>query len=434
MFARRFYASATLAIFALAISLTGCGGGSAPPTHAGVTVDFAQSTPVKSMSGFLQAISQTNPGDDEIAPLQPRFWRSGPYFNLYGRVRGFGARFCVNCAEDYGYNRRPYAYEDAAAYQDAMRQIAENLSERSVIFDILNEPDNPEFFHGTRQQFLDTFKAGHDAIRSVRPDALIAGPSMTRYNHAAIQQFLDYCLANHVRLDVLTWHEFRVGDEIPNISVNLEEARRDFVNNPVYAPLGIKEIQINEAISSPIQFKTASTLAVLNELELGGADAAAHACWPESTGDNNCTNNTLNGLVTPGTLVRRGVWWAYKAYADGADSRVASASTAANVFALASNSTHPQGQAPGPGQVIVAVYGGRSGKIDLTLNHVSAAAGVGNAAQVHLTVQRLLSTGETPLPALPAPTVLTVPVTSDSVQTTVNLGSEEAAVVTITPA
>lgn len=422
----------TVILAALAAALAGCGGGSPAAVPSTVAVDFARPIANKSMSGFLLAVNETTPPDSKILPLRPKFWRTGAYQTLYARTTGFGARFCVNCSDVWGYQVHPAPFENYPAYADRMKKIVTDLNSRPAIYDLWNEPDTAQFWHGSRIQFFETFKVAHDAIRAEQPDAHIAGPSISAYNHDYIQDFLNYCLGKGIKLDVLTWHEFRDGASLPQISQSLQEARRDFVDNPAYAALGIKEIQINEAIGQSIQFKPGSSLAVLDQLERGGADASSHACWPDGKG-SNCDNQSLDGLLTPKFRETRSAWWAYKAYADGAASRVASASDNPRVYALASRESRSPTQAHGPAQVIAGVYGGAGGDVTLVLNHVSALPSLAGAASVNVTFQRIPNHGDAALNELPPPTTVAVPVAADSVTAPLKLNSEEVAVVTLTP-
>jgi hypothetical protein len=375
------------------------------------------------------------PGDEMIVPLKPKLWRTGTLAKeIRPRVDEFGSRFTLVCSDMWGYDANKAPYLMYPAYEERMRQIARAGGERNDIYDIWNEPNGKEFWNGTSQQFLETFKRGHDAIRSVRPDAVIAGPSMAGYDHRALTQFLDYCLAHKIKLNVLTWHEFRAGLGLSRIESSLKQARADFLQNPKYRPLGIKEIHINESINSTVQFAPASILAVLDRLERGGADAAGRACWNESTGTNSCWNNTLDGLLTPQTRHPRAAWWAYKAYADGADERVASTTNNGRTFALASTVRHQDRGSTTTAQVILGTYGinglpAPPVRANLILNHLSAVPYLRGRKEVTLSITRIPNTGEAPLTSLAAPEMYRLPVIADSVQINLNLPVEEACVI-----
>ena len=163
-----------------------------------------------------------------------------------------------------------------------------------------------------------------------------------------------------------------------------------------------------------IQYKPASSLAVLDRLERGGADAAAHACW----NSENCSDDDLDGLLTAHSDQPRAVWWAYKAYTDGVSSRVASASSSSRFVALASRSAQASASATPVPQVIVGMYqvkdGSDTGAATLVFNHLSGVVSVAGATILHLTVQTIPATEGDALPNLPPTTTLNVPVQNDS--------------------
>ena len=428
----------------LVLLFTGCGGGSGSglnPINANVAVDFAQALPAtKSMTGFLHAMNGSTPVDDMITPLRPKLWRgdydnsvTGP--NLSARAISLGAQFAVVCSDSWGYGFNELPTHSMTVYKDAMAELATEFSGKPVVYDIWNEPDTSLYWPSDDTSFDETFKAAHDAIRGIQSNALIGGPSYSAYDHDRIQSFLNYCLANNVRLDVLSWHEFRSGGDIANIQHDLAEARADFVSNPKYAALGIKKIEINEAIYEPNQLEPASTLAVLDQLELGGADAAAHACWTDPTGYSNCSSNDLDGLLTPDTKVPRAVWWTYKAYSDGVASRVASSSNSSSVVSVASSAAEAVGSTTPQAQVLIGAYaiGRRSAQATLVFNHLSAVPGLSGATAVKISITAIADTEATPVPALPAPTIVTAPVAGDSAQATMPLASEAIYIVTLAP-
>ncbi len=425
---------------AFVLTLLGCGGGgSAPSNTTTVSVDFSQAVPVKSMVGFLHSMSSGGPTDALVAPLQPKLWRSGVQSpQIYPRATGFGAAYVLVCSDFWGYDPHNRPDSNFPAYQAEVEQLTQQYQSKNVIYDIWNEPDGVAYWSASQDAYFQTFKIAHDAIRSVQPDALISGPSDDHYDHDAIQLFLKFCLKEHIRLDVLSWHEFESGSDIPSIQAHLEEARQDFLDDPEFAPLGIKQIQINEAIHKQIQYEPASSLAVLDRLERGGADAAAHACWVDPVSGSNCSADNLDGLLTTYYDQPRAVWWAFKAYADGVATRVASASTNSRFVSLASRSVVGLASATPAPQVIVGMYAVPSssdtGTATLVLNHLSGVPSLARSASLRLTIETIPRTEGDPLPGLPPTTTLTVPVQNDSATVALPVALEEVSVVSLAPA
>jgi hypothetical protein len=337
------------------------------------TADFAAPVPgAKPVSGLLHGLNFKNrpapPPSTLIAPLRPPIWRAIPVVVPTALPPTVGARYELVLSDFWGYpadnwpNGRPY--ENATAYQNMMRSLARNYRDQVAVWEIWNEPDPRfarDFWDGTEQQFFQTYLAAYRTLRAeLGPSALIAGPSITSYQPDYIQRFADFCLANGCELNVLTWHEAGADRPLSTIADHIKGIRRDFVNNPLYAALRIQEIHINESVGPLETYNPAASLTYVQYLELGGADAAARACWGQETGDGgDCFNNSLDGLITPDTWLPRSVWWAYKLYADGASSRVRSTVTDPRVFSLASRTAASSQEA----QVLIGVSNVQNGSI-----------------------------------------------------------------------
>jgi hypothetical protein len=183
-----------------------------------------------------------------------------------------------------------------------------------AIIEIWNEPDWPDFWNGTREQFFETYLRAYRILRAeLGPNVQIAGPSFGFYDRAAIEAFLEYCLANGCEVNSLTWHSLDDGpDGIGTLAARIQDARASFVQNPRYSSLRMQRIDINEVVGPVYTNQPAGTLAHYEGVERGGADAAAHACWNDSDGTSGCLNRTINGLLTPGAYEPRAVWWLHR--------------------------------------------------------------------------------------------------------------------------
>ncbi|OCR02566.1 beta-xylosidase [Oscillatoriales cyanobacterium USR001] len=318
-------------------------------SQSNVIVDFAApQTNTNSVSGILHGIDPKNPPDSKIEPLQPKLWRAGRV-DTYDRVVKAGAEFQLIVSDLWGYGTNPkgWPYQNYPAWEDFVRQLARQNKGKKILWDIWNEPDwsNP-FWAGTREQFFETYKRAYQVLRQeLGPEAIIGGPSIAIYSKEYLTAFLNYCKANNLEVNFLSWHELN-DNIILFVDDHLIEARRNFLQSPTYKSLKIKKIYVNEIIGEAGQYRPGDILGYFYYLERGQADGACRACWG-SLGANkvsNCFNNTLAGMVTPDTFQPRAAWWAYKVYADGARSRVQSQSDTERVVALASKST-PSGKA-----------------------------------------------------------------------------------------
>lgn len=410
-----FIVSATLAF--IAIITVCCSNIQATSTSENtITVNcLAKSTKPKSMAGFLLSVNSAQPADKYISPLQPAYWRiSSRNRNVLKRVELFGAKpiFIVSDLFKYpGVDKAKWRTPLAAMsrWKDTVKSIAlqYNSMSRKPVYDIWNEPNGKFFWDDTKESFFETFKSGYDQIRSMPggPTSQIAGPSVSKFDMQFIEAFLDYCLVNNIKLDVLSWHEFRTGDDIATVKKDILLAKSRFVNNPKYAPLSIKSIQVNEVIGQQDQFSPGSILAYLYFLEKGGADAACKACWPESNGKSNCFNNSLDGLLTSDNLSPRAAWWAYKYYNLSLTNRVSSVSSNNNVVSFANYQSSKL-------QLLVAYFGDNANngdRVNLNLNvkSIGKLAAFKNRKTVSIKVTDLPDTGEEQLVKPPVTLVTT---------------------------
>jgi hypothetical protein len=252
------------------------------------------------------------------------------------------------------------------------------------------------FWKGTESQLFETFAQAARALRSeLAPGTAISGPSLSHYDRDYLARFVDFCKAKNVHLNVLSWHELAVDDNIPSIAEHLREARHLFVENSVYRSVGIERIEINEIIGPSAQYRPGEILGYFAALEKGGADGACKACWGDARGGSNCTNDTLDGILTPDTHEPRAAWWAYKAYADSIAGRVQANSSDPRLAVFASGSA-----AAGTAQVLVGCYpcpGLSTPNMGLAIRIQNLSRILGKARRAHVKVERLPDSGEKPL-------------------------------------
>ena len=150
-------------------------------------------------------------------PLQPapRAWR-GPIRDLAG-----WGRVLAGSAAHY---RR--AGDNPAGFQE-----------------VYNEPDNRDFFVGTRDDYLAMYEAGARAMRSADGDALVGGPALA-FSAGWIDPFLDRVIARKLPLDFFSFH-FYPGVPYPHKTVG---GVIDMVNQRLarHPELRTAELHLNE--------------------------------------------------------------------------------------------------------------------------------------------------------------------------------------------
>lgn len=311
-----------------------------------VNCDFSEPRVVAPMTGILEGITATEPSNSRIKPTMTgipyaRHFAFGPYRKAAERSRAIGYRLIIRL-DRYEWFARRWPYENWKSWEDYVRRQAE-IWGRDVIYDIWNEPGLPEYWKGTRDQYFETYaRAWRVLEKRLGPDAQATGPSTHAYSHAEITAFLDYCRVHEVRVPILNWHEL-TGTTAQGVRKNLRQTRRDFLENPKYAALGIQKILINETFPTE---DAASVAAIFAALEAGGANGAVNSCF-----DGDCEKASLSGLLTAdGTRAPRSSWHVYTAYAAGAKGRVKSLSSNPKIIGLGS------GRVPGrPGVVQILI-------------------------------------------------------------------------------
>jgi hypothetical protein len=384
--------------FALCLALVvPAAAGARVPT---VRVGFATPLETSSMVGFVHGMDNRRPADELIDPLAPALWRGKLRDVPYGRVEELGGRYTYVLSDRWGYpgagHRAPY--EDFAAWERFVRRTARGARRGDVLWDIWNEPNDSWFWQGTREQLYETYRIAENVLRQeLGPDVVVGGPSTLGWRSDWMIGLLEYCLARGCQVNVLSWHELTSGP-IPGIRDRLEYARGALLESSRYRALNIREIHVNEAGIAADQYRPGELLGVMHYLEAGGADAAARTCWDDLSGTSNCYNDTLAGLLVPRSFEPRSAWWATKAYADGADSRVLTRFDDPHVVGLGSS----RSDEPRTAQLLIAHLRGHGAQeldVRVTFRRLGALSFLRGKRRVRVRIERFPDTGELALPA-----------------------------------
>lgn len=379
---------------------------------------------VQTIFGLVHAASTSKPSDALIQALHPAFWRTGSLTaDLVPRMRSVGAIPVHVVSDIWGYpmDGRAPPFNNMEAFSAQVRRQAERLGP-DALYDIWNEANSADFWMGwfapgptrvqdAEEKFYDTFEVAYRAIESVHGrDAKIAGPSLNVYKFEALRRFMDEMLTRGVRVDTLAWHDFPTTLEgVEAIQTHLDEARRAFIEDPRYAPVGVKHLLVAESMSYETHFAPGLLFAHLYHAEAGGAVGLLRACWDEPSRNrkvSNCWNNSLDGLLTP-EGAPRAAYWAMAAYAATGRSRIGMLSPARGVYAIASR--------PAPGHTSVVVASARDSALVVDLPRL---AGV-------LKVARIAMAGDGRA-AMPRPDFVSVPTGE------IRLGPQEVVVLDFT--
>jgi xylan 1,4-beta-xylosidase len=383
----------------LALALMLLLAGTAEARVATVRVGFAEPRATASLVGFVHGMDMRRPADEMIDPLAPALWRGKLRDVPYERVQELGGRYTYVLSDRWGYpgagHRAPY--EDFAAWERFVRKTARGSRRGDVLWDVWNEPNDPWFWQGTPEQLYETYRIAENVLRhELGPGVVVGGPSTLGWRSGWISGLLEWCLARGCQVNVLSWHELTSGS-IPGVRDRLRYAREALLESSRYRALNIREIHVNEAGIAADQYRPGELLGLMHYLEAGGADAAARTCWDEIAGGSNCYNDTLAGLLVPGTFEPRATWWATKAYADGADSRVLTRFDDPHVVGLGSS----RSDVPRTAQLLIAhMRGHRVQELDVkvTFRRLGELGFLRGERRVRVGIERFPDNGELALP------------------------------------
>ncbi|WP_162927122.1 GH39 family glycosyl hydrolase [Flavobacterium psychrotrophum] len=376
--------------------------------HNTIIVDCGRSPKqYESVTGFLH-FSDTAAISSGILKLKPKTWRVGwamDSFNDRGapidylQKRGVTPILVLSdfyhYPADYKNSKTKKWIEPARNEAGFLKVVEQNYGEfgNNVIYDIWNEPNHQSFWNKSENEFFETFKIGHDKIRSMPKgkNAIISGPSIDKFDREYLERFLIYCQQNKIHLDVLSWHEFRRGRDFFKVEEDIKWVQENWIKGR-FKSLGIKKIQLNEIIGPEDQYDPQVSLAYFKMLENNKVDTGCKACWKNSKGDSNCTNNSFDGLLDENGKPRA-VWWAYKHYAESLQARLPSSSGTQNILSFAYLNKKNKGEI----NVLFTNYNSKEETISLNLQRLSKVKNFKKAKNVIAECYEIPATGETVL-------------------------------------
>ncbi len=369
-----------------------------PAVFAGaevLTIDFAddQGAMAYRGSGFLVGINATQPADSLIAPLKPQLMRNDVNLSLstYTRNKQFGAKAQMVLRLNSGtLLPLPGTNNDWSAWETHVRTTVSNTltAGQDFEFDVWNEPDAAMFWDGTIPQFYETWRRAVVIIRSLNPNAVVVGPSISGFNFTWLKNFLQYAKTNNVLPTAVCWHEIGVNAGIRGIALNVQSMRSYLAAQGMDVP----KVYINEMTSSTNHHNPGLIVRHFAEIERAKVDGACKSCWNETVG-SNCNNRSLDGLLTNGTRLPRSGWWAYKSYAD-ITGRMVGVIPNATPFTV--DGVAGRDAAKGEARAVLGRYAG-SGSLDVKLINLESVSYLTGAGTIHVTAKRIPNSGESQL-------------------------------------
>ncbi len=394
--------------------------------------------------GFVHGVTYDSSKDYSRAigllnALAPRFWRLSGYNGVYDFVvnaaqfpKTHGTSVTVNLQDffnqKYGLPIRVDPACSAAvdscfasyaelkstwsSFADAFMKIAVSQNFVMDYFDVFSEP-NWGWENVTSPQLLELFAIAHDTARRHRPDIKIVAPSIGGIESDSSSflrvfvPFLDYVVADGLRVDAISWHEFGYPEEVVSRAA---EMRRLIAERPALCKPACPEIHINEYAGPESHLVPGVNVGWLYYLEKAGVDQAHRACWDDLGSFlrkwSSCWAG-FNGMLMDDDETPQPTYWVYRAYAEIAGIRVPVETSGARIVALASRDD-PKKEI----RILAGKYGAAAGKVIVAIEGYPYG---GRAVTAEL--RRIPNYGSVvrAMPGPPAAEIRTIPVKRDSV-------------------
>lgn len=222
--------------------------------------------------------------------------------------------------------------------------------------------------------FEEAWRIYYEAIKSIDPNAVIAGPNDAVYRgHNSMYSFLKFCRDNNCLPDVITWHELQV-----SCLNTMDDHIADYRN--ICRTLNIEEKQI--VINEYADYSDCGVPGRLVNWVARLEDNEVYGClpfWHQANNLNDLTANANDG---------NGAWWVYKWYGD----------MSGKVLSLTTQNTNYDGfyglaSIDENKQSATVIAGGNDGSGIINLNSIASTDVFKNAKNIHVKVEASYFTG-----------------------------------------
>ncbi len=192
-----------------------------------LTIDFSQQSELSGRaSGFLYGLAEDDIPTADITesigintlatkPAGGLQHPIGDVNNIYQTFTDAGGEILLIYTQDM-YDTWYYEFDSLELYNEKVLKTVTEMENSEykdkLAYCIYNEMDNGVWFGDHWQQenrfkFYDAWKSTYTLVKSINPDAKIAGPGHAGYNKEFIQEFLTYCKDNECLPEIVVWHE-----------------------------------------------------------------------------------------------------------------------------------------------------------------------------------------------------------------------------------
>ncbi|KQL32709.1 hypothetical protein AN960_22225 [Bacillus sp. FJAT-25509] len=340
-------------------------------------------------AGFLYGMSEPNvPDINTIIPLKPNTavqkapdglqHPNGDALKISDYFLEAGGQQIQIYLQDF-YEKWPYEFTGIPDYlnkvETIVKKVVANSNKNTFVYVPFNEPD--QIWYGgmnseAQARFFSDWKTVVEKIKSLHPDAKIAGPNFASYNSTVYRNFFKFAKENNVLPDIVTWHE--LGD---NFFTGWNARYDDFRSIEKELGIGPLEININEYARPRDPSNQGVLLQFLAKFERSKVFGEL-PYWHMA--DN------LNDLVVGNNQVN-GAWWLYKWTGEMKGKETVQV-TPPNANAIGLEGIATIDQSKKQSQV---VFGGINGSADLVLKGFNQHKEFGDS--VHVTIWESAWTG-----------------------------------------
>lgn len=391
-------------------------------------------------TGFLYGMGENNvPNVNLLTPLKPSTAEqnapdglqhpSGDAIKVADTfLEGGGSTIQIACPDIYA--QWPYEFESIPEYIEKIKGQVQKVKEAGlsdyIVYVPFNEPNGnwyPEIGSGNNTNFFAAWKEVYDAIKSVDPEAKIAGTNLTHYIGSHVEAFVKFAAENDCIPDQFTWHVLNDGaySSFSRDVAEFREWEKNYWIDPGYRDESV-EIVINEYANFTDLGVPGTLVRWLGVFE----DEKATAClayWHIS--------NNLSDIAADNNLPN-GAWWLYKWY--GAMSGDTVALTPKGVSKL---DLYGVASVDGNKKIANVIFGGVDGKTEINLEGIGNTEAFKGADKLTVTLEATGYTGingASEEPYLVKKEVVPVDGQGDAVVTVDNMFAATAYNITVTEA
>ena len=286
-------------------------------------------------SGFSMDIETNNPQDSILKVLKPKLFR-GQISELNGtsklkRMKNFGSDIQFTVSTEYLFNLKkskkkeinldsihnafPENEDNWLLWKKTVSDSYQLLKKEGLSTKIQwNFWENPDFLDNrnylNRDQFFEIYKKAFLHLKSLDKNALIVGPSLTKFDYQFLKEFLQFAKKNNVLPNFLSWNE-NIESHFPQqIPVHVNKINSFMAENKITEI----PIQINEYVSPKRQTSVAQQIFYIKNLEKANVSKSARTFLSNSNNNTIDDFTTLNGLFTNNSLKPTAAFWVYYYY------------------------------------------------------------------------------------------------------------------------